>query len=39
MKNEKKNIAEYTNSPVIYSLQIIGGKWKLPILCVLSKKI
>lgn len=25
-------------SPVQYSLQIISGKWKLPILCVLSRK-
>jgi len=38
MKNEKKKISDLKSSPVLYSLQIIGGKWKLPALCVLSKK-
>ena len=38
MKNRKKKIVEYTTSPVVYGLQIIGGKWKMPILCALSQK-
>lgn len=39
MKSEKMEIINYTTSPVLYSLQIIGGKWKLPILCVLNKRV
>jgi len=36
MKNKKEKIVDHTTSAVLYSLQIIGGKWKLPVLCVLS---
>jgi DNA-binding HxlR family transcriptional regulator len=36
MNNKKINTPITT--PVQYLLQILGGKWKLPILCILSKK-
>lgn len=36
MKNRK--ISNSAATPVQYLLQILGGKWKLPVLCILSKK-
>jgi len=36
--NSKKEFSEEMNScPVTYALKIIGGKWQLPIIWVLSK--
>lgn len=38
MKDEKKRVIDNVTCPVLYSLQIIGGKWKLPILWALCRK-
>jgi DNA-binding HxlR family transcriptional regulator len=35
--NDRKN-DNSINTPVQYLLKILGGKWKLPILCILMKK-
>jgi DNA-binding HxlR family transcriptional regulator len=36
MNNRK--IDNSIDTPVQYLLKILGGKWKLPILCILMKK-
>ncbi|WP_371381045.1 winged helix-turn-helix transcriptional regulator [Sporomusa aerivorans] len=37
MEREQSFIEEFNNCPITYALNLISGKWQLPILCVLSQ--